>query len=40
MATTLRPAAFGKLSYLVVDDFDSFRLSMRTMLTSCGAENI
>jgi len=40
MATTLRPAAFGKLRYLVVDDFDSFRLSMRTMLSSCGAENI
>ncbi|AFP30345.1 response regulator [Marinobacter sp. BSs20148] len=40
MGTTLRPAAFGKLNYLVVDDVDSFRLSMRTMLSSCGAEKI
>jgi len=40
MAITLRPAAFGKLRFLVVDDFDSFRLSIRTMLSSCGAENI
>lgn len=32
--------AFGKLSYLVIDDFESFRLSMRHMLRSCGADNI
>ncbi|KAA1173692.1 tetratricopeptide repeat protein [Marinobacter salinexigens] len=31
---------FGKLSYLVIDDFESFRLSMRQMLRSCGADNI
>jgi len=40
MATILRPAAFNKLRFLVVDDFDSFRLSIRTMLSSCGAENV
>jgi tetratricopeptide (TPR) repeat protein len=40
MATTLRHAAFNKLRFLVVDDFDSFRLSIRAMLSSCGAENI
>jgi tetratricopeptide (TPR) repeat protein len=32
--------AFGKLSYLVIDDFESFRLSMRQMLRSCGADKI
>ncbi|PPK51204.1 tetratricopeptide repeat-containing response regulator [Marinobacter persicus] len=31
---------FGKLSFLVVDDFENFRLSMRQMLRSCGAEDI
>lgn len=31
---------FGKLSYLVVDDFENFRLSMRQMLRSCGADKI
>jgi tetratricopeptide (TPR) repeat protein len=31
---------FGKLSFLVVDDFENFRLSMRQMLRSCGADNI
>lgn len=31
---------FGKLSYLVIDDFESFRLSMRQMLRSCGADKI
>lgn len=41
---TSRPAsdrnAFGKLAYLVIDDFENFRLSMRHMLRSCGANNI
>ncbi|PXX91485.1 hypothetical protein DIT71_06210 [Marinobacter vulgaris] len=32
--------AFAKLSYLVVDDFENFRLSMRQMLRSCGADKI
>lgn len=31
---------FGKLSFLVIDDFENFRLSMRQMLRSCGADNI
>lgn len=31
---------FGKLSYLVVDDFENFRLSIRQMLRSCGADKI
>ncbi|MGO1233528.1 MAG: tetratricopeptide repeat protein [Marinobacter sp.] len=31
---------FGKLTFLVVDDFENFRLSMRQMLRSCGAEKI
>jgi tetratricopeptide (TPR) repeat protein len=31
---------FSKLSYLVIDDFESFRLSMREMLRSFGAEKI
>lgn len=31
---------FGKLSYLVVDDFENFRLSMRQMLRSFGADKI
>lgn len=31
---------FAKLSYLIIDDFESFRLSMREMLRSCGAEKI
>ncbi len=31
---------FSKLSYLIVDDFESFRLSMREMLRSFGAEKI
>lgn len=31
---------FKKLRYLIVDDFDSFRLSMRQMLRSFGAEHI
>lgn len=31
---------FGKLSYLIVDDFENFRLSMRQMLRSCGADKI
>lgn len=33
-------ADFAKLSYLIVDDFESFRVSMREMLRSCGAEKI
>lgn len=31
---------FSKLSYLVVDDFENFRLSIRQMLRSCGADKI
>jgi len=31
---------FGKLNYLVVDDFENFRLSIRQMLRSCGADKI
>lgn len=31
---------FGKLAFLVVDDFENFRLSMRQMLRSCGADKI
>ncbi|WP_271981835.1 tetratricopeptide repeat-containing response regulator [Marinobacter sp. SS21] len=31
---------FKKLRYLIVDDFDSFRLSMRQMLRNFGAEHI
>lgn len=31
---------FGKLHYLVIDDFENFRLSMRQMLRSCGADKI
>lgn len=31
---------FGKLTFLVVDDFENFRLSMRQMLRSCGADRI
>ena len=31
---------FGKLTFLVVDDFENFRLSMRQMLCSCGADKI
>jgi tetratricopeptide (TPR) repeat protein len=31
---------FAKLSYLIIDDFESFRLSMREMLQSFGAERI
>ncbi len=31
---------FAKLNFLVIDDFESFRLSMRQMLRSCGANNI
>ncbi len=32
--------SFAKLTYLVIDDFENFRLSMRQMLRSCGADNI
>ncbi len=31
---------FGKLNYLIIDDFENFRLSMRQMLRSCGADRI
>ncbi len=31
---------FGSLAYLVIDDFENFRLSMRHMLRGCGADNI
>ena len=33
-------ANFGKLSYLIVDDFENFRLSMRQILRNCGADKI
>lgn len=33
-------AAFAKLNFLVLDDFENFRLSMRQMLRSCGANRI
>lgn len=32
--------AFKKLRYLIIDDFESFRLSMRQMLRTFGAEHI
>ncbi|HET8800653.1 MAG TPA: tetratricopeptide repeat protein [Marinobacter sp.] len=32
--------AFAKLSFLIIDDFENFRLSMRQMLRSCGADKI
>ena len=32
--------SFGKLSYLIVDDFENFRLSMRQILRNCGADKI
>jgi len=32
--------SFGRLSYLIVDDFENFRLSMRQMLRGCGADKI
>lgn len=32
--------SFAKLSYLIIDDFENFRISMRQMLRSCGADNI
>ncbi len=35
---TINP--FGKLTFLIVDDFENFRLSMRQMLRSCGADKI
>lgn len=40
MNTVPSADAFGKLAYLVIDDFENFRLSMRHMLQSCGASNI
>ncbi|TGN41983.1 tetratricopeptide repeat protein [Marinobacter confluentis] len=39
-SVTSNTTDFGKLSYLIVDDFESFRLSMREMLRSFGAEKI
>jgi len=35
-----RAREFYKLTYLVVDDFENFRLSLRQMLRSCGADQI
>ncbi|WP_286222395.1 tetratricopeptide repeat-containing response regulator [Marinobacter apostichopi] len=32
--------AFHKLTYLVIDDFENFRLSLRQMLRACGADQI
>jgi len=34
------PKAYSKLHFLVVDDFESFRMSVRQMLRSFGAEHI
>lgn len=34
------PKTYGKLRFLVVDDFESFRMSVRQMLRSFGAEHI
>ncbi|AXS85035.1 response regulator [Marinobacter sp. Arc7-DN-1] len=31
---------FGKLTFLIIDDFENFRLSIRQMLRSCGADKI
>src|SRR5690554_396630 len=39
MSTPVK-SVFAKLSYLVVDDFENFRISMLHMLRSCGADNI
>lgn len=43
-ALTAKPTSgtqdFGKLAYLVIDDFQNFRLSMRHMLRSYGATHI
>ncbi len=33
-------AEFSKLSFVVIDDFENFRVSMREMLRSCGADKI
>lgn len=38
--TTTDTDGFGKLKYLVIDDFENFRISMRHMLRSCGADDI
>ncbi|AZT83472.1 tetratricopeptide repeat protein [Marinobacter sp. NP-4(2019)] len=43
MTNSDRPSvgnSFGKLNYLIIDDFENFRLSMRQMLRSCGADKI
>lgn len=38
--SSIRAREFHKLSYLVIDDFENFRLSLRQMLRSCGADQI
>lgn len=35
-----RADAFHQLTYLIIDDFENFRLSLRKMLLSCGADRI
>ncbi|EON91027.1 hypothetical protein MARLIPOL_16654 [Marinobacter lipolyticus SM19] len=32
--------SFGKLNFLIIDDFENFRLSIRQMLRDCGADKI
>ncbi len=38
--SSYRADAFHKLTYLVIDDFENFRLSLRQMLRACGADQI
>lgn len=38
--TNVIGTSFAKLSYLVVDDFENFRLSMQQTLRNCGADRI
>lgn len=40
MSSDNSTSAFSKLSYLIVDDFENFRLSMRQMLRTFGADKI
>ena len=38
--SSYRTDAFHELTYLIIDDFENFRLSLRQMLRSCGAYKI
>ncbi len=38
--SSYRGDAFNKLTYLVIDDFENFRLSLRQILRACGADQI